>query len=101
MEKGQKVWIWSQYYGIQETTIKSIGRKYIRVELDERIKYDINTSHQINSTGYGSYIIFNLEEYKKNVHYQKLRHKLRNYNWEKVDTNSLDKIKAILESRDK
>lgn len=96
MEKGQKVWVWRDREGIQETTIKSIGRKYIRTNLDDRIKFDINTLREINGVGFGSFLILNLKEYQKDAYYAGLRWKIKRFDWDSIDRKSLDKIAEIL-----
>lgn len=96
MERGQKIWIWRDREGVIETTIKSIGRKYIRTEYDDRIKFDVNTFREINGYGYAMYLILDLGEYKKNVYYRQLARKLEKVIWDKVDREKLDKISNIL-----
>jgi len=96
MERGQKIWIWKDRVGVIETTIKSIGRKYITTEYNIGIKFDVNTFQEINGVGNISYLILNLEEYKKNVYYGQLAWKLGKVAWDEVDREKLDQISRIL-----
>lgn len=96
IKRGQKVWAWICHCGIVETTVKSIGRKYIRVHYDERIKYDVNSLREIDGAGYGSYIILDLEKYNRKEHYRTLAKKLRSFNWNELEHDKLDKISEVL-----
>jgi hypothetical protein len=97
MERDQKVWVWQDRKGIQQTTIKSCGRKYIRTNLDDRIRFDVNILTEIDSHGYASFIILDLEKYQKDAYYTGLRWKIKDFNWNKVTRENLDKIAEILE----
>ncbi len=100
LKRGQKVWVWHKKGEPKETTIKSVGPKYIRAECDDRVKYDRETLREINGCGYARYIILDLEEHKKDVYYREIKAKLRRFDWSKLDRNKIDKIVEILELKE-
>ena len=100
MKRGDKVGVCnpSRYskVNINETTIKSIGKKYITTNYDDRIKFDINTLQEVDGRGYCSYLILDLEEYTLKVHYRELRYKISKFNFNSLSDKEIDEIAKIL-----
>ncbi|WP_236896964.1 hypothetical protein [Clostridium beijerinckii] len=96
IKKGQKVWVWQDRCGITETTIKTIGRKYITLEYPYNMKFNIDDLKENNYCGLPAFIILDIEEYKREQHYDSLKIKLRRTNWDKVKQSDLDKIEEIM-----
>lgn len=95
IKKGQKVWIKADFCGVKETEIVSIGSKYITVKA-WKIKFYKDTLRQVDATGLGANIIFDLDEYKKDIEMKNLKVKLQRYDWYKVDNGMLEKIHQIM-----
>ena len=99
LKKGQKVWVWDNLFkDIKETTIKSIGRKYITVEgRCSRIKFDVNTLSEVNPFGIASFIIPDLEAYNREKYYNELKRKLKYFDWsQNIEEEDLDAIYKIV-----
>jgi len=97
LKKGQKIWIaiTQRKTEITETTIKSIGAKYITTDYDCRIKFNRDTLREVDGTGYSSYLIVNIDEFNINRHYQNIVSKLQRFDW-KITRDRLDEIAKIL-----
>ena len=98
IKKGQKVWIciYKRKTEISETTIKSVGRKYITTDHDDRIKFNRETLIEVDGRGYSSYLILDIEEYNTNNYYANIIFKLKKMDWG-IDRVKLDEIAKILD----
>lgn len=96
IEEGQKVWVWTTR-GIKETYIQGIGRKYVTLEYNPKVKFHLNTLREVNGVGEVSFIILDLEKYKEEVHCKESKSTLRTFNWDKVSAEDLNKIISILD----
>lgn len=98
LKKGQKIWvaIHQRNIEIKETTIKSVGSKYITTNYDARIKFSRDTLREFDSYGYPSYLILDIEEYNTNNYYNDLIFKLKKFDWN-INRNKIDEIAKILE----
>jgi hypothetical protein len=99
IKKGSKIWIvsysrWKKE--IKETTVKSVGKKYIRTELDDRIRFDINTLQEIDGYGYAAYLVTDLEEYQRKIFIQSVIRDCENFNWKTLEEEDLLRIKDII-----
>jgi len=97
IKKGQKIWIWvDRRFGsrIIETTVKTIGPKYITTSYG--IKYYANTLREVNACGAASYIILDLEEHKKEEEYKRKIKALGKIEWNCIESEDIDKIFNIL-----
>ena len=94
--KGQKIWVWRNRIGIEETTVKSVGRKYITINDSRGTKFYKDTLKQANGYGLGDFLITNIEEYNREQFYRNSRSKLSRINWNKVSCENIDKILEIL-----
>jgi len=96
--KGQRVWVFLNIgkSRIIETTIKSIGPKYITLYADGRLKFYRSTLREVNGVGVSSYIILDLDEYNKNQYYSNLITKLKNTDWKHIDREDLEKVADII-----
>ncbi|APF25177.1 beta barrel domain-containing protein [Clostridium sporogenes] len=99
IRKGQKVWI-CIYQGrtskIEETIIEAVGRRYITVEACKKKRFFKNTLKEVNGAGEPSFIILDIEKYKKNKYYDNLIDKLKKFIWNNIKKEDLDKIAEIL-----
>ena len=94
--KGQKIWVWRNGTGIEETTVKSVGRKYITINDSRGTKFYIDTLKQVNGYGLEDFLITDIEEYNREQFYRNSRSKLSRTNWNKVSCENIDKILEIL-----
>ncbi|KEI94102.1 hypothetical protein N494_18460 (plasmid) [Clostridium botulinum A2B7 92] len=99
IRKGQKVWI-CIYQGrtskIEETIIEAVGRRYITVEACKKKRFFKNTLKEVNGAGEPSFIILDIEKYKKDKYYDNLIDKLKKFIWNNIKKEDLDKIAEIL-----
>lgn len=94
--KGQKIWVWRDRTGIEETTVKSVGRKYITINDTWCTKFHRDTLKQVNGCGLSDFLITDIEEYNRQQFYRNSRSKLSRINWDKVSCENIDKILEIL-----
>lgn len=97
IKKGQTVWITTRR-GIKETTVKSVGSKYITVEHNKRIKFHKNTLKEVDACGVADTIILDLDEHNKAAYYNALINKLEKFNWNTVSRDDLEKIENIIKN---
>ena len=95
INKGQKVWVHTDFCGLIETEIITIGRKYITVK-QWKMKFDKKTFKEVNACGSPSTLIFDLDEYKRKCELNKLRVKIHRFNWDKLDIERLEKVYEII-----
>lgn len=97
IKRGQKVWA-SLRNGIKETTVKSVGYKYITLEYDSRILFDRKTLRKAGCGGSRYFIIIDIEKYVKDQdqYYKELIDKIKRFQWESVDREDLDKVADVL-----
>ena len=96
--KGQKIWVWRYRTGVEETTVKSVGRKYITINDSRGTKFYRDTLKQVNGCGSPDFLITDIEEYNRQQFYRNSRSKLSRTNWDKVSCENIDKILEILKS---
>ena len=96
IKKGQIVWVWINREGVKETKILTRGKKYITLEYDPRIKFNAETLQEINGTGCLKYIILDMDKYISNNHYNHLKNELRKFNWDMVESETLDLISKMI-----
>ena len=94
--KGQKIWVWRDRIGIEETTVKSVGRKYITINDPWGTKFYRDTLKQVDEYGLEGFLITDIEEYNREQFYRNSRSKLSRINWNKVSCENIDKILEIL-----
>ncbi|RHW65594.1 hypothetical protein DZC34_08270 [Clostridium botulinum] len=99
IRKGQKVWV-CIYQGrtskIEETIIEAVGRRYITVEACKKKRFFKNTLREVNGGGESSFIILDIEKYKKDKYYDNLIDKLKKFTWNAIKREDLDKITEII-----
>lgn len=96
--KSQEVYYYDDYYNsVRTSAIRSIGKKYIILDADPRIKYDRNTLREINYCGCPNYIIPDIDEYRENIRYKKALSDIRQFNYEKMSKDDIYTIKNILD----
>jgi hypothetical protein len=99
MLRGDKIWWVSPRRGVSsivETTIKSVGTKYITTERDSRVKFDVNTLREIDATGYGSFLVMDIDRYKEKQFYLELRRKLSKFDWGIISNETVMEVSKIL-----
>jgi hypothetical protein len=98
MKKGDKIW-WiaprRANDSIIETTIKSIGAKYITTEKDSRVRFNVSDLREIDATGYGSFLVTDIDAYKEKQFYYGLRSKLSRFDWELISNKDVMEISII------
>jgi uncharacterized protein with ACT and thioredoxin-like domain len=95
IKRGQKVWV-SLKNKIKETTVKSIGPKYITLE-NISILFDRRTLTKAGSSNSKYFIITDIENIEKYVeYYKRLIDKIKNVKWENVNKEDLERIADIL-----
>lgn len=95
IKKGQKVWV-SIYGNIQETTIKSVGSKYVTVECNPRRKFHRDTLREVDAHGVADFIILDLDKYEEDKRYSSMIRKFKKFDWSILDREDLEKIEDIL-----
>jgi hypothetical protein len=95
IKKGQKVWV-SLRNGIKETIVKSVGPKYVTVEYDSKIRFDRKTLRKAGSYSSSYFIIVDMEKYENDRYIKGLIDKIKNFKWEFVDKDDLEKVINIL-----
>lgn len=95
IKRGQKVWV-SLRNVIIETTVKSVGPKYVTVEYDSSIRFDRKTLRRAGSGGSRYFIITDIEKYEKDQYCKGLIDKIKSFNWESVNKEDLEKVVDIL-----
>lgn len=95
IKRGQKVWLLLRNE-IKETTVKSVGPKYITIEYDSRVLFDRKTLKRAGSRSLSCFIITDIEEYKKDQYYKGLIDEIKNFKWELLDREDLEKFVNIL-----
>jgi hypothetical protein len=97
IKKGQKIWVWRQTRGVTETVVTLVGRKYIYVENPSKTRFRVSDLNEEDSAGFSSYLILDIDKYKHDLVYDKLRVKLNRFDkWHKVSEEKLTKIENIL-----
>ena len=96
IKKNQKVWLKIRSNEPIETTINSIGRKYITLNHDKRIKFDIDTLSQVGAYGIPQLIILDIDKYNQEVKYSRLVNKIERTDWTHIETEKINKIAKIL-----
>ena len=95
IKRGQKVWV-SLRSEIKETVVKSVGPKYVTVEADSEIRFDRKTLRKSGSRSSLYFIIVDIEKYEKDRYRKGLIDKIKNFKWEFVVKEDLEKIVNIL-----
>jgi hypothetical protein len=95
VKKGQTAWI-SRGNRIEETTISSVGRQYVTVEWDKRIKFNADTLVQVDSHGIPYFIILDIEKYNRDKYYSNLISEIKSFDWHSIGTEKLDEIAILL-----
>ena len=98
LKKDDKIWIaiTRRDTCVIETTIKSIGKKYIKVNYDERIRFDVNTLQEIDGYGFASFLIIDLEKYNRDRYIKSIVRKCETFKWNTLEEEDLISIKHIL-----
>ncbi len=96
VKKGQKIWVWRDRCGVTETTVKTVGTKYITIDDARNTKFKVSDLRQHNGCGNVSFLIIDIDEYNRDCHYGKLRTKLRRFDWDGISSEKLDEIEKIL-----
>ena len=98
LKKDDKIWIaiTKRDTCVIETAIKSIGKKYIRVNYDERIKFDVNSLQEIDGYGFSSFLITDLEKYNRDRYIKSIIIKCENFKWSTLEEEDLISVKHIL-----
>ena len=91
IKKGQKVWIKTYGFGVIETEVITVGRKYITVK-QWKLKFDKDSFR----SGSPSILILDLDEYKRKSEIETLKYKLQKYNWDKIDLERLERVYEIM-----
>lgn len=94
IKRGQKVWVLLKNE-LKETTVKSVGYKYITVYGIE-ILFDRRTLRKAGSHNSSYCIITDIEKYKKDQYDKGLIDKIKSFKWELVDKEDLEKVVDIL-----
>ncbi len=55
-----------------------------------------NTLREVNGAGESSFIILDIEKYKKDKYYDNLADKLKKFTWNAIKREDLDKITEII-----
>lgn len=97
IKKGQEIYIWVDRYGVTKTTVKSVGRKYITVEL-WNIKFDKETLKEVDYRGLPSFIIPDLDKYNKDNEIGIIKQKLSRYDWCRLDNDTIEKVYEIMKN---
>jgi hypothetical protein len=97
IKEGQKVWVWQDRCGITETTIKTIGRKYVFLSYPSKVKFNIDDLKEHDYCGSPAFIILDIEEFNQQQRYEKIKVKLYRMNWDKVKEEDLAKIESIMQ----
>lgn len=79
---------------IIETTVKTIGSKYITTSYG--IKYYVDTLREVNACGAASYIILDLEEYEREQDNERKIAVIKKIEWNCIEHEDIDKIFNIL-----
>lgn len=103
---GQKLQLMPSYLDARkndkpkEVTIKSIGRKYFKIEEYPQKKYNIETLDEVNESNYRGQCYINLQEVSDLKEYSNLLAKIKDAfsNFDQIDItlNQLRKINDIL-----
>lgn len=97
IKRGQKVWVSMPMYGeVKETTIKSVGNKYITVECKSGRKFHRDTLKEVDSCGIADFIILDLEKYEEDKRYSSMIRRFKKFDWSILDREDLEKIEDIL-----
>lgn len=99
MEVGDKIWL-HEHIGhsshIIETTIKSIGRKYITVECSPKKKFYIKNLQQKDDCGISDFLIKDIKQYVEREKRRKKVNKLLRFNWKRLNADDLEQVLNIL-----
>lgn len=95
IKKGQKVWIKTYGFGVIETEVITVGRKYITVK-QWKLKFDKDSFRSVGGCGSPSILILDLDEYKRKSEIETLKYKLQKYNWDKIDLERLERVYEIM-----
>jgi len=95
IKRGQKVWV-SFKNELKETTVKSVGPKYVTVEYNSEVRFDRKTLRRAGSYSSSYFIIVDIEKYEKDRYRKGLIDKIKNFKWEFVVKEDLEKIVNIL-----
>lgn len=94
--KGQEIWLKHSRQGLIKTEVASVGRKYITLTYDTRVKFDVNTLRQVDYRGNPHYIIDDIEKYNHDRQISNFKERLRTFNWDLLDEDDLYKAIKII-----
>lgn len=102
LKKGQILWVKGvRGKDIFEDNINSIGKKYITMTFNPKIKFDRITLREVDSVGSAKYLILDILDYNRKVYYNKLRESLRTTDWESIEERDLDILYSIVKKYNK
>ncbi|MDF2880052.1 MAG: hypothetical protein K0R54_609 [Clostridiaceae bacterium] len=93
INRGQKVYV-SLKNEIKETTVKSVGSKYVTLECDSSILFDRRTLRKAGSGHSKYFIITDIKKYEE--YYKELIDRIKDFKWDKVNKEDLEKVADIL-----
>lgn len=96
IKNGQKVWLKIKSKEPIETTVNSVGRKYITLNYDKRIKFDIDTLRQVGGYGAPHFIILDIDKYNQEVKHSILVNKIERTDWAHIEAEKINEIAKIL-----
>lgn len=97
IKRGQKVWVSIPMYGeVKETTIKSVGNKYITLECNLRKKFHRDTLKEVDARGIADFIILDLKKHEEDKRYSSMIRRFKKFDWSILDREDLQKVEDIL-----